>query len=477
MGKGLSKEEQATFRVLQRIVSEREIKYDPEVLKGLLRWGQERGFFATLWSVVNTLEWERLGIALWDGLKETKGLSTVWKLIITVLRQIEAEKTAAAGAAARLEPGGPATAFPTFAQEFFGGVDPVIPSLPPAPAGTELQAPQPAPEPEKIEVNELPSPQPPGLPTGCPVASPEELTIALGEHGYPPRPPSPPVRMQMTGIQRQSICAALKRKSTGGRRKKEREKKKPLLMAEGRKNPESTAKSVYGGAELSDRAGPARRGGVAPVGSVRPVTPAEETEKGGKPREREGEEGKFQPGQKLERSRGMRRTTDPPAQRPERKKESPACGSPSRPASDNPARRWQGIIREALVEVGAVERMERSLLKETRSRRLWQLFVQLWQLLNSRKQDYFITHIRSHSGLTEGLALGKEKANQLVAPLWASASPNTDKFGQARRPHEFFSPKHKGFTQTIWNIAAECSRNRLNLSTMAGYDWWIGSWG
>lgn len=173
MGKGLSKEEQATFGVLQRILSETEIKYDPEVLKRLLRWGQERGFFATLRGVVNTLEWKRLGIGLWDavsdGLKETKGLRMVWKLIITVLRQIEAEKTAAAGAAARLEPGGPAAAFLTFTREFFGGVDLVIPSLPSAPPETELQAPQPTPESEEMEVDELSPPQPPGLPMGCPV--------------------------------------------------------------------------------------------------------------------------------------------------------------------------------------------------------------------------------------------------------------------------------------------------------------------
>lgn len=84
------------------------------------------------------------------------------------------------------------------------------------------------------------------------------------------------------------------------------------------------------------------------------MTPAEETvwrtEKRGEPREREGEEGNFQPGQKLDRSQGMRRMTDLPARGPERKKESPDCGPPSCPVSDNPARWWQGIIWEALIE-------------------------------------------------------------------------------------------------------------------------------
>ncbi|KAL2295689.1 hypothetical protein Nmel_000808 [Mimus melanotis] len=93
MGKALSKEEQAMLN--------RAAKYDPEVLKRLLRWAQERGFFATLRSVFGTLEWERLGITLWnvlsDGSKETKGLSMTWKLIITVLKQLKEERTAAAG--------------------------------------------------------------------------------------------------------------------------------------------------------------------------------------------------------------------------------------------------------------------------------------------------------------------------------------------------------------------------------------------
>lgn len=42
--------------------------------------------------------------------------------------------------------------------------------------------------------------------------------------------------------------------------------------------------------------------------------------------------------------------TDPPARGLERKKESPDCESLSRPVSDNPARRWQRIIQEALIE-------------------------------------------------------------------------------------------------------------------------------
>lgn len=49
-------------------------------LKRLLKCGQERGFFATPGSVFDPLEWDGLGVALWDamsnGSQEAKGLST-----------------------------------------------------------------------------------------------------------------------------------------------------------------------------------------------------------------------------------------------------------------------------------------------------------------------------------------------------------------------------------------------------------------
>lgn len=51
--------------------------------------------------------------------------------------------------------------------------------------------------------------------------------------------------------------------------------------------------------------------------------------------------------------------------------------------------------------------------------------------------------------------MGNKKADQLVAPLWASASPNIDKFGQARRAHEFFHQSakvlHKQFGISLQN--------------------------
>ena len=77
MGKALSKEEQATLNVLQLIVSKRAVKDDPELFRRVLGWGQERGFSVSPRSVLDTLEWDRFGINLWDavsdGSKETMG--------------------------------------------------------------------------------------------------------------------------------------------------------------------------------------------------------------------------------------------------------------------------------------------------------------------------------------------------------------------------------------------------------------------
>ncbi|KAL2310240.1 hypothetical protein Nmel_006488 [Mimus melanotis] len=195
MRKVLSKEEQAMLNILQHILSKRSVKYDMETLKRLLRWVQERGIFASPRSVFNTLEWERLDEILWDamsdGSKETKGLSMVWKVIITVLRQLKAERTARSWAAAVLEPDDPVVAFL--------GEDTVSPSLPSAPPEIELQAQQEVsgsnsavlqsmPEPEKMEIDTpLPLPAP-----GLLRVSPEELTVALGGQVYAPLPPSLP---------------------------------------------------------------------------------------------------------------------------------------------------------------------------------------------------------------------------------------------------------------------------------------------
>ena len=66
-------------------------------------------------------------------------------------------------------------------------------------------------------------------------------------------------------------------------------------------------------------------------------------------------------------------------------------------------RRWTkggiNIVCDSLYVVGIVQRMERALLKEVSDEQLFTLLHELLLLLNERHDPYFITHIRSHSGL------------------------------------------------------------------------------
>ncbi|NXV71919.1 POK18 protein, partial [Atlantisia rogersi] len=99
------------------------------------------------------------------------------------------------------------------------------------------------------------------------------------------------------------------------------------------------------------------------------------------------------------------------------------------------------IVCDSLYVVGIVTRMECALLKGISDERVYSLFKELWLLLSNRQHQYFITHIRSHTGLTQGLAEGNQRADRLVAPAWAA--PSVDRFAQARRSHEFFHQSAK----------------------------------
>lgn len=96
------------------------------------------------------------------------------------------------------------------------------------------------------------------------------------------------------------------------------------------------------------------------------------------------------------------------------------------------------IVSDSLYAVGIVKRLKKSMLREVTNKRLYTLLLTLLQLLNSRKQPYFITHIRSHQNIG-GLAEGNSRADQLVASAWTG--PPVSSFEQARLSHEFF---HQG---------------------------------
>ncbi|NWI51466.1 POK18 protein, partial [Calyptomena viridis] len=60
------------------------------------------------------------------------------------------------------------------------------------------------------------------------------------------------------------------------------------------------------------------------------------------------------------------------------------------------------IVSDSLYVVGVVARIERAMLREVSNKTLAELLQQLWVTVNSRRAEYFITHIRSHL-MTRGL--------------------------------------------------------------------------
>ncbi|KFU85004.1 hypothetical protein M959_08555, partial [Chaetura pelagica] len=97
------------------------------------------------------------------------------------------------------------------------------------------------------------------------------------------------------------------------------------------------------------------------------------------------------------------------------------------------------IVSDSLYVVGIVSRIERAMLHEVSNKQIASL-LQTLLTLNNRQQTYFITHIRSHL-MDKGLAIGNNKADQLVAPAWTGPSINI--FEQAKNSHAFFHQSAK----------------------------------
>ncbi|KFU94700.1 hypothetical protein M959_04805, partial [Chaetura pelagica] len=95
--------------------------------------------------------------------------------------------------------------------------------------------------------------------------------------------------------------------------------------------------------------------------------------------------------------------------------------------------------------VGVVSRIERVMLCEVSNKQLASL-LQTLLTHNNRHQTYFITHIRSHL-MDKGLAIGNNKADQLVAPAWTGPSANI--FEQAKNSHAFFHQSTKMLVQQL----------------------------
>ncbi|XP_069631849.1 uncharacterized protein [Haliaeetus albicilla] len=208
MGSTMSKEEAAVVKLLQHMLSTRGLSYDSSTLKALLLWAREKGLLPTFGDAFAIPTWEKIGQELWQnissGSKEASRFSTMWRLIIETLKSMKAERSAAVSAFAALGPEGPEK-MPSSPALLFQ--QPQIPAAVPArvsganrvSAGTcaarksAVADPEPGDQPLE-KANSLVEFPPPAEETGnssvsksC-SSSPKPVTSSL----YPPLPPSTP---------------------------------------------------------------------------------------------------------------------------------------------------------------------------------------------------------------------------------------------------------------------------------------------
>ena len=106
MGSTLSKEEAAVVKLLQHILSKRGVSYDEGNLRRLLLWARQHELIASETAAFELTTWEKIGAALWDDIssdsKDSRKLSTVWRVVLDTLKEMKAERQTTASAFAAL---------------------------------------------------------------------------------------------------------------------------------------------------------------------------------------------------------------------------------------------------------------------------------------------------------------------------------------------------------------------------------------
>ncbi|NXT32885.1 POK7 protein, partial [Pelecanoides urinatrix] len=106
------------------------------------------------------------------------------------------------------------------------------------------------------------------------------------------------------------------------------------------------------------------------------------------------------------------------------------------------------IVSDSAYVTGLVTRLEHSYLKHVSNPTLFAYCLQLQSLLNHRSNFYYITHIRSHTGLPGVLAEGNARADQIAA-----ANPAVvvfpDILQQAYMSHAFFHQSAQALIRTF----------------------------
>ncbi|XP_010219225.1 PREDICTED: endogenous retrovirus group K member 9 Gag polyprotein-like [Tinamus guttatus] len=111
MGSTLSSGEEAVVKLLQHILSTRGLTCDKGTLEKLLVWIQERQLIPTVDAAFELSTWDRIGMELWEevsrGSRDAVKLATGWRLIKQVLKDMGAERAAAASVLVETSPSCP----------------------------------------------------------------------------------------------------------------------------------------------------------------------------------------------------------------------------------------------------------------------------------------------------------------------------------------------------------------------------------
>ena len=106
MGSALGKEEAAVVKLLQHILSKRGVSHDEGNLKKLLLWARQHKLIPSVTAAFEAATWEIIGAALWNnissGSKDSRKLSTMWRLVLETLKELKAERQTTASAFAAL---------------------------------------------------------------------------------------------------------------------------------------------------------------------------------------------------------------------------------------------------------------------------------------------------------------------------------------------------------------------------------------
>ncbi|KFO65121.1 hypothetical protein N302_12555, partial [Corvus brachyrhynchos] len=132
------------------------------------------------------------------------------------------------------------------------------------------------------------------------------------------------------------------------------------------------------------------------------------------------------------------------------------------------------LITDSAYVANIVKRIEGSVLKDVSKDSLYRYLTCLYSILQNRKSQYFVSHIRAHFSLPGFLAEGNARADELTV---AVVNTLNNIFEQAKLSHAFFHQNAQALMQmfhlsrdqakAIISACPDCQRVQPSVSTGA----------